>query len=125
MYKSIIIGAGGLGRHIESNIKQFNLGKLEFCGHFDKNRKLKTKYNEKNIFNKISKNDFYFINGIGNFSYKWYPNIFLKYKKKFKFINLIHKSSIISNKVKFGIGTNFMENCIVKSYSIKLFFENY
>ena len=116
MDKLIIIGAGGFGKHLKSNLKSFNEGKLKFEGFFDKNIKLKTKLNEKNI-NKKFKN-FVFANGIGNFAYEWYPKIFNKYKKMgFKFINLKHHTSIVSNKVKIGYGVTFMENCLVKSSS--------
>lgn len=112
----IIVGAGGFGKHLKSNIKNFNSNKYNFVGFFDKNIKLKTKFNEKNI--KKNSKKYVFANGIGNFSYSWYPKIFLKYKKLgFEFINLIHKTAIISNKVKIGLGSVFMENSLVKSGS--------
>ncbi len=116
MDKLIIIGAGGFGQHLKSNLKNFNLGKLKFEGFFDKNQKLRTKLNEKNIKKNYRK--YLFVNGIGNFAFQWYPKIFSKYKKMgFKFMNLIHNTSIISNKVKVGKGSIFMENSLVKSGS--------
>ena len=116
MDKLIIVGAGGFGKHLKSNLKNFNLGKLKFEGFLDKNQKLKTKFNEKNI--KRNYKEYLFVNGIGNFAFHWYPKTFIKYKHfGFKFINLKHNSSIISNKVKIGNGSIFMENSLVKSGS--------
>ena len=112
----IIIGAGGFGKHLKLNLKRFNSGKLKFIGFFDKKIKLKTKYNENNIKN-IGKK-YIFANGIGNFAFKWYPEVFSSYKKNgFKFINLKHNTSVISKNVKLGVGSIFMEHSLIKSNS--------
>lgn len=117
MDKVLIIGGGGFGRHLKSNLKDFNFGKLLFSGFFDKDLKLKTKLNEKNINKTIIKNSL-FANGIGNFAHSWYPTVFSKYLvQKYKFINLIHNTALISNDVKIGTGSTFMENSLVKSNS--------
>ena len=116
MHNLIIIGAGGFGKHLKLNLGGFDNAKYNFVGFFDKNVKLKTKFNEKNI--KKNYKNYFFANGIGNFSYNWYPKTFLKYKKiGFKFINLKHNTAIISSRVKLGIGNTFMENSLVKSGS--------
>ena len=116
MDEVIIIGAGGFGKHLKLNLKNFNEGDLAFKGFFDKNIKTKSKFNEKNI-KQIFKN-YVFANGIGNFAFKWYPNVFSNYKKKgFKFINLTHDTSVISKSVKIGYGTTLMENSLIKSNS--------
>lgn len=117
MDKVLIIGAGGFGRHLKSNLKDFNSGKLSFGGFFDKNLKLKTKYNEKNIHKMVAKKTI-FVNGLGNFAFSWYPKIFKKYiSQKYNFINLTHNTCKISNDVKIGIGSTFMENALIKSNS--------
>jgi len=117
MDKIIIIGAGGFGKHLKSNLKNFNHGNLGFEGFFDKNLRLKTKFNEINI-NKKNTQKYFFINGIGNFAFKWYPKVFSQYKKNgLKFLNLVHSTSIISENVKVGYGSTFMENSLIKSNS--------
>lgn len=116
MDKLIIIGAGGFGKHLRLNLKNFNSGNLVFGGFFDKNKKTKSKFNETNINKNFKK--YIFANGIGNFAFNWYPKIFSNYKKiGFKFTQLIHKTSIISEDVKIGYGSTLMENSLIKSNS--------
>ena len=116
MFKVIIVGSSGHGQHLKLNLKNFNNKVLIFDGFLDVNKKLKTKYNDQNLSKKIRNKNFYFINGIGNVAFKWYPNIFKTYKKKkLKFIKLIHNTSIISNSISIGEGTVIMENVLVKS----------
>jgi len=115
MNKIIILGAGGHGKHLKNNLNFFIKKNFKFEGFFDKNKKLKSKYNENNI-DKIIKKNYLFINGIGNFAYSWYPKVFKNYKQKgIKFIKLIHQSSIISSKTSLGEGTLVMENVLIKS----------
>ena len=117
MNKIIVVGGGGLGNHIKNNLDGFSKSNYKFEGFLDKNKKLKTKYNDQNI-KKISKKNFFFINGIGNFAFNWYPKLFLNYRKEgFKFLKLIHESAIISNKTSIGEGTLIMENALIKSNS--------
>ena len=112
----IIIGAGGFGKHLQINLKSFNNNRYNFVGFFDKKLKLKTRFNDNNI--KKHSKKYVFANGIGNFAYSWYPKIFLSYKKLgFEFINLVHNTAIISNRVKIGNGSAFMENSLIKSGS--------
>jgi sugar O-acyltransferase (sialic acid O-acetyltransferase NeuD family) len=118
MDKLIIVGGGGLGHHIRANLKRFYDKKFSFESFLDKNKKIKSKYNEQNISKKIKKNDLLFINCIGNFAYNWYPKIFSNYKKKgMKFVKLFHDTAIISNKTYIGNGTVVMENALIKSRS--------
>ena len=63
MNKIIVVGGGGLGNHIKNNLDGFSKSNYKFEGFLDKNKKLKTKYNDQNI-KKISKKNFFF--------YKWY-----------------------------------------------------
>jgi len=117
MNKVIIVGAGGLGNHLKNNLDSFTKKNYIFDGFFDKNKKLETNYNEQNI-NKISKKNYFFVNGIGNFAFNWYPKVFLNYKKKgFKFLRLFHESAIISKKTSIGEGVLVMENALIKSNS--------
>ncbi len=117
MDKIIIVGAGGLGNHLKNNLNKFLKKNYLFDGFIDKDKKLKTKYNDQNILKYINKN-YYFVNGIGNFAFNWYPKVFLNYKKKgFKFLKLFHESSIISNNSSIGEGSLVMENALIKSNS--------
>ena len=50
MDKLIIVGGGGLGHHIRANLKRF-YDKV-FESFLDKNKKIKSKYNEQNISKK-------------------------------------------------------------------------
>ena len=122
MDKLIVVGGGGLGRHIKHNLKSFYNKKFIFEGFLDKNKKIKSKYNDQNIFKRTNNKDYLFINGIGNFAYNWYPKIFSNYKKKgLKFIKLFHTTAIISNYTSIGVGTVVMENSLIKSRSLVAF----
>ena len=113
----IIIGSGGHAKHLKSIITDFN-NSFVFDGFLESKNNLKTKYNDKNVKNKIKNKNVHFVNGLGNFAYYWYPNVFKNYtNKKLKFIKLTHKTSIISKISKIGYGTTIMENALIKSNS--------
>ena len=112
--KIVIIGSGSFANYLKNSLKSFNRN-YKFYGFLSK-EKGKFIYNDKDIPKLKKIKNLYFANGIGNFSNKSYPNIFKKLiSKNIKFINLIHKSSSISNKVKFGKGLVITENVLIKS----------
>ena len=117
--KIIILGSGGFGSHLKCILDQFNY-KMIFKGFLSKEKKNKHYYyDDKNIGKKFNFNNIYFINGIGNFAFPWYPKLFINYeKKKMRFLKLQHKTSIISPTSKINTGTIILENSIVKSGAV-------
>lgn len=115
MKKVIIIGAGGNGKVIASNIDDIKKkNKIELFGFLDdskkssKNLRILGKITEKNIQKYLSKKNFYFIYSL--FSTKLKQNslkklVSLKIPQN-RFINLIHPNVSISKNVKIGHGVN-------------------
>ena len=104
--KIVIIGSGSFANYLKNSLKSFNRN-YKFYGFLSK-EKGKFIYNNKDIPKLKKIKNLYFVNGIGNFFKKLIS-------KNIKFINLIHKPSSISNKVKFGKGLVITENVLIKS----------
>ncbi len=109
--KVLIVGSGTFANNLKNSLKDYNKN-LKFLGFVKKDKK--AKYSEKNI-KKINKK-ISLINGIGNFSYTNYPEIFKEYfKKGLKFISLINKTAKIYKDVKVGEGSIISEDVLIKS----------
>lgn len=115
--KFIILGSGSYAKNLKEDIHNYD-NTLNFCGYVSKGKN-KNYFRDKDIKKLIEMKNIFLINGIGNFSYSWYEEIFKNLKKKkLKFLKLIHKSSLFYENSKILEGTIVMENTIVKSNSI-------
>lgn len=119
--KIFLIGSGGHSRVIldcAKTLKHDVVGIIDINTNKDKREKINNiKVYPKGYIKKIkNKSSIFLAIGDNNIRKKYFDN----FKKKFKIINLIHPSSIISNRIKIGKG-NYIGPGVIINSNVKIY----
>ena len=119
--KVVIIGAGGHSRVIRDILGQYDM--IDIIGYTDLNLRngMNISYlGDDSSILEFSPDEIYLANGLGSVSLpKKHKTIYERFiSKGYKFINIIHRRSILTQKVKMGEGVQVMAGVVINTGTI-------